>query len=113
MSHLSGNMVRASKYEGHSHTDSSALADAVRYPLLSGIRDFFDDFARQIQEGGPEYVYSREWLGIYWPADEYIFIKLTDEGRMQQFHVECGALLRSLVGGTAADTGLLDEALKL
>src|SRR5256885_1268511 len=77
------------------------------------IRDFFDDFAKRIQAGGPEYVYSEEWLGIYWPADEYIFIKLTAEGRMQQFHDECGALLRSLASKEAADIGLLDEALRL
>jgi radical SAM superfamily enzyme YgiQ (UPF0313 family) len=94
-------------------TEAFMQADAARYPLLAEIRNFFDDFAREIQEGGPEYVYSREWLGIYWPADEYIFIKLTDEGRLQQFHDECGALLRSLVGGGATDTRLLDEALKL
>src|SRR5262245_54124367 len=94
-------------------TDAFMQCDAARYPLLAEIRIFFDGFAREIQEGGPEYVYSKEWLGIYWPADEYIFIKLTDAGRLRQFHNECGALLRALVGGTAADTSLLDEALKL
>ena len=94
-------------------TESFMHADTARFPLLAEIRDFFDDFAKQIQAGGPEYVYSQQWLGIYWPADEYIFIKLTAEGRMQQFHDECGALLRSLASKEAADIGLLDEALRL
>src|SRR4029078_11150470 len=51
-------------------TESFMNADATRFPLLAEIRDFFDDFAKQIQAGGPEYVYSQEWLGIYWPAGE-------------------------------------------
>src|SRR4029079_1978850 len=94
-------------------TESFMHADTARFPLLAEIRDFFDDFAKQIQAAGPGYVYSQEWLGIYWPADEYIFIKLTAEGRMQQFHDECGALLRSLASQEAPDIGLLDEALRL
>jgi hypothetical protein len=93
--------------------ESFMEADEKSYPLLAEIRDFFDDFAGKIQAGGPEYVYSKNWLGIYWPADEYIFIKLTDEGRMTQFHDECGALLRSLAGEKAGNTDLIDEALKL
>ena len=42
--------------------------DASAYPLLGEIRDFFLHEARAIQHGGSEYVFSKEYLGIYWPA---------------------------------------------
>jgi radical SAM superfamily enzyme YgiQ (UPF0313 family) len=67
--------------------------DAARCPLLGEIRDFFVDSARAIQAGGPEYVYSREWLGIYWPADEYVFIRLTAERKLDCFYDEARAVL--------------------
>jgi radical SAM superfamily enzyme YgiQ (UPF0313 family) len=93
--------------------------DRERFPLLGEIRDFLLDFARAIQEGGPEYVYSAEWLGIFWPADEYVFLKLTAEGRLDDFYAEARALLRERVAAAAGEDALprareaLDEALRL
>ena len=52
--------------------------------------------AQSIQQGGSEYVFSKEYLGIYWPADEYIFVKLTAEGRSRVLRRSRQALLRSL-----------------
>jgi radical SAM superfamily enzyme YgiQ (UPF0313 family) len=70
--------------------------DAAAYPLLGEIRDFFLDEARRIQEGAPEYVFSKEYLGIYWPADEYVFIKLTAERKFDAFYRQAGDLLTEL-----------------
>ena len=86
--------------------------DAKAYPLLAEIRDFFLDEARAIQRGGPEYVYSAEWLGIYWPHDEYIFIKMTAEDRLNDFYREAGALLNDAAACSASsdDIELLSEA---
>ena len=47
---------------------------------------FFEREALSMQQGGPEYVYSKDWLGIYWPADEYVFIKLTAENKLAPFY---------------------------
>ncbi|MBV8393725.1 MAG: cobalamin-dependent protein, partial [Alphaproteobacteria bacterium] len=44
-------------------------ADPARYPLIAKINAFFESEARSIQHGGAEYVFSREYLNIYWPAD--------------------------------------------
>src|SRR6266404_786609 len=74
--------------------------DGARYPQLAEIRDFFIEEARSIQGGGPEYVYSEKWLKIYWPADEYVFIKLTAEGRFDAFYRELGELLVELVNAS-------------
>ena len=50
--------------------------------MIRSVREFFEREALSMQQGGPEYVYSKEWLGIYWPADEYVFIKLTSEDKL-------------------------------
>ncbi len=70
--------------------------DRAKYPVIGEIRDFFIEEARSIQKGGPEYVYSQQWLQIYWPADEYVFIKLTVEGRFDAFYREVSELLVDL-----------------
>lgn len=89
--------------------------DAAHYPLLSEIRNFFLREARSIQNGGPEYVFSAEWLGIYWPQDEYIFIKMSAEKRLDDFYGEAGALLRRhiLRGGDDDKAELLAEAVRV
>ncbi|MBM3571790.1 MAG: radical SAM protein, partial [Alphaproteobacteria bacterium] len=89
--------------------------DRARFPLLGEIRDFFIEFARRIQEGGPEYVYSKDWLGIYWPADEYIFIKLTAEGKFEDFYRECQGVLAALIAEHAPgiNMAIVEEAVRL
>lgn len=68
-----------------------------KYPLLSEIAAFFEKEADNIQKGLPEYVYSSDWLEIYWPADEYMFIKLTAEKKFDQFYQEAGDLLALII----------------
>ena len=55
------------------------------YPTLDWVLDLFYQEARSIQRGGPEYVYSKDYLGIYWPADEYAYIELTASGKLNRF----------------------------
>jgi len=74
--------------------------DGARYPQLAEIRDFFIEEARSIQNGGPEYVYSEKWQRIYWPADEFVFIKLTAEGRFDAFYREVSELLVEMVNAS-------------
>lgn len=78
------------------------------YEVLKEVRELFDREARSIQQGGPEYVYSEEWLGIYWPADEYLFIKLAVENKLSRFYEEADRLLMSLIAPTLPS---LDAAL--
>lgn len=73
--------------------------DLLEYPTLMGIRDFFAKKARAIQQGDIEYCLSREWLGIYWPADEYVYIKLCREGKLPLFYQEAERLLRQVCDG--------------
>jgi hypothetical protein len=77
--------------------EAFVAADAQKYPTIAGIVAFFDSEARSIQQGGPEYVFSKNYLGIYWPADEYVFIKLTAERNFEAFYREAGRLLLTLL----------------
>jgi hypothetical protein len=90
-------------------------ADAGRYPLIAGINAFFDKEARSIQQGGAEYVFSKEYLGIYWPADEYVFVNLTAEGKFDAFYAEAGRLLAETVSASHSDLPMdaIDEAIQL
>jgi hypothetical protein len=89
--------------------------DETRYPMIAVIRNFFLSEAQAIQQGGAEYVFSKDYLGIYWPADEYMFIKLTAEKKFDAFYTEAGALLRELIlqKSSAIDLECLDDALLL
>lgn len=58
------------------------------FPITNGIREFFLAKARDIQQGGAEYCESKEWLNIWWPADEYIFIQLCVENKLNTFYAE-------------------------
>ncbi len=89
--------------------------DPARFPLIAEINAFFHSEAESIQHGGPEYVFSREYLGIYWPADEFIFVKLTAEGRFDAFYTEAGRLLAETVGarGDGLPMEIFEEAIRL
>lgn len=67
--------------------------DVESYPLLRKISDFFLEKARSIQQGSIEYCPAPEWLNIYWPPDEYIFIKLCREGTLQTFYDEAYSMM--------------------
>lgn len=90
--------------------------DAERYPLLAEIRDFFISEALRMQHGGVDYTHAPDWLNIYWPTDEYVYIKLTVDKTVERFYAEAGALLAQLVrdtGGGELVLGALRDAVRL
>jgi len=91
------------------------LADPKRYPMIAEINAFFESEAQAIQKGGAEYVFSKEYLNIFWPADEYIFVKLTHEGKFDAFYAEAGKLLAETVSARHAGLPMevIDEAIRL
>jgi len=68
-------------------------------PTILKIWHFFLDKAKEIQDGGEEFCYSEDWLGIWWPADEYAFIMLTVTNRIDKFYKESERLLRRISWG--------------
>jgi len=76
--------------------EAFVTADPASYPLLAEIRDFFEGEAKTIQDGGPELHYSADFLGIWWPADEFMFIRLTHEKKIEAFFAEARRMLLDL-----------------
>jgi radical SAM superfamily enzyme YgiQ (UPF0313 family) len=86
-----------------------------QFPCLAGIYRFFHEKAIDIQNGGPEHVASREWLNIWWPADEYILIRLCRDGKLSSFYAEAEAVLERFLTENRlhCPEGLLAEAMAL
>jgi len=89
--------------------------DENKYPVVSELRHHFMSRAKAIQEGGAEYFYSEEWLGIWWPDDEYMFIKLASTGRLSLFYEEAGLLLQAILSevGILNFDLLIDDAIRI
>jgi len=71
-------------------------------PVLSQIRSFFVDKAIEMQCGGSEFCESKEWLNIWWPADESILVKLCTENKLMEFYKQA----EQLIGGYLRDRKL-------
>jgi len=73
------------------------LADPGKYPVVGSISQLFFDEATRISRGGVEYKFSEEWLGIYWPVDEYAFIEITANEIFEEFYQEAQAIFDGLL----------------
>ena len=67
--------------------------DDADFPVIEGIRSTFIQKAREIQTGGEEYCPAPDYLNIWWPADEFVFIELARRGRLERFYDEAERLL--------------------
>jgi hypothetical protein len=88
---------------------------AGEYPILAEIRDFFLREAQSIQSGGVEYTFSQQWLGVYWPADEYAYIQITESKRFDELNSEVNSLLVRMLGPSALDDNIeiISDAVKI
>lgn len=82
---------------------------------ISGILEFFTEKAESIQEGDCEYVASKEWLNIWWPADEYAFIRLCAQDSLAGFYEEAELIIGNFLKEKKMElpSGLLHDALSL
>ena len=89
--------------------------DSATCPVISGINDLLRRKAISIQDGDCEFVPSEEWLSIWWPADEYVFIKLCSDNLLGQFYQEAEALITCYLNthDIAFSATLLNDAFRL
>jgi len=110
-------IIMAHKLGGISYKsvfESFMSKDLTPYPVLKSIKDFFNDKAKDIQNGGEEYCLAKEYLNVFWPADELMLIKLVFEGGLDAFYAEMSAFLRGIVGLEYKDIfNILTESAKL
>lgn len=85
------------------------------YPTMREVREFFRGMSKNIQNGGVEYCAAPEWLNIWWPADEYMFIKMMRENKLDVFYEEAQRVLLAFFAakGVTIDHVLLHEAIVL
>jgi len=81
----------------------------------SEIYSFFINKAKDIQKGEAEFCQSKEWLNIWWPADELILIKLCTENKLNNFYQEAKQEIRGFLEqrNLAFPSDLLDESIYL
>jgi len=93
------------------------FSESVRdpYPVLSSVRSFLLERARDIQNGGPEYCLSKHWLPIWWPTDEYVLIRLCFEDCLECFYIEAENILQEYLDRSSLSmpSKLLHESVEL
>lgn len=71
--------------------------DPTKHPIISGMIRFMKTKALNIQNGGPEFIGSKEWLGIYWSVEEYAFIHMVLEDNFDLFYKEAEDILTDVM----------------
>lgn len=84
--------------------------DLTPYPTVQWVKRFFDAKALDIQSGGNEYCHSREFLDIYWTADELCFILLLSQGKLDTFYQEAYTMFYRLLDNLSPDVLVLKDA---
>lgn len=69
------------------------VAEKRDHDEMRRIVEFFVEKAKDIQEGRVDQIASEDWLGIWWPPDEYVFVDLCVSGRLAKFYEEAESAL--------------------
>jgi len=72
------------EFVGEGKTKTGAFSDLIQV---------FYKHAREMQNGGPEFMSSERWLNIWWPPDEIAFIKAVTEDRLDDFYIDAKDML--------------------
>jgi len=68
-----------------------------KYPEISKIFSTFIKKAKDVQKGKGEYISSKDWLNIWWPIDEYIFIMLFRENKIKLFYQNAESVINDFL----------------
>lgn len=83
-------------------------------PVFSEIMNFFEKTAYDMQNGTQEeFIHSPEWLDIWWPVEEYVFIKLCVENKLDAFYREAERIMIDFIVSDNPPAGILLDSLKL
>jgi hypothetical protein len=91
------------------------LAPDPLHGVLTDLRDMLEAKARSLQRGEGEYVASKEWLNLWWPADEFLLLKLTVDGTREAFYREAEEAVSAFLSrrGVTLPQGLLADSVRL
>ncbi len=88
--------LHAAHEKGRSYREMIEAFMAADQGSLRWINRIFHREARSIQQGGPEYIHAPEYLDIYWPADEWVFIALTHTDLLEKFYREASQVVQGV-----------------
>ena len=85
------------------------------FPVLSEVRTFFLNKAKDLQNGGGELCHAQSWLNAWWPADEYMLIELCTNNKVRRFYDELESALRLFLQKRSSQMNLsaLSEGVEL
>lgn len=69
------------------------MKESQKYPVFAGLYSFLKEKGLDIQSGGAEHIPSKDWLNIWWPADEYVLINLSVNNQLDLFYSEAEMIL--------------------
>ncbi|MCP5098342.1 MAG: B12-binding domain-containing radical SAM protein [Chloroflexi bacterium] len=90
-------------------------ANKDKFPVCASLKTLFEEQARAIQAGAPDYVPSEKWLQLWWPVDQYALIQVATEEKLDDLYDEAEVALSQLLQrkGIDFDARLLHESLLL
>jgi hypothetical protein len=93
--------------------ESLTQADPEAFPMLAWATDLLCDQARRIQQGEIEYIAEPRWGNILWPGDQYLYLRLVADARLEQFYEEAQRALAALLPDDGEEETILEEAFTL
>lgn len=90
-------------------------ATAEESPVIHGMIQELKKLAEDTQNGKGEFVPAKNWLNIWWPADEYLFIRMIFNDELNAFYEETETLFINYLEkqGKTAPRQLLKESISL
>ena len=88
--------------------DFLSIKSNKSYPAISYVNQIIQDHAVSILNGKPEFIYSREFLDIYWPPGEFAMLKLIDKNLINSFYIEAENLLTKTIDDNRLNTFIKD-----
>ena len=88
------------------------INDSSKFPAVSLVNSIFEKHANDIIKGKAEFIFSKEFLEIYWPPGEYAMLILYQKKLIKKFYEEANFLLKSFVKADYLNS-FIDESINL
>ena len=73
------------------------INDSSKFPAISLVNSIFEKHAIDVTKGKAEFIFSKEFLDIYWPPGEFAMLTLYQKKLIKKFYEEAKFLIKSFV----------------
>jgi hypothetical protein len=81
---------------------SKLESQLIEFPVLNEINCLMIEKAMLIQKGDIEYMWDPALIDVYWPMDEYAFLKIVANGKISDLYAELQKLIAKVIEVDAA-----------